>query len=129
MKSTKHSIIALSALLAACASDPQGPPGDAPRVTPRNFTIQEAKIAGASVNFGLDLCQQISSSESKPNVLVSPLSASMALGMTMNGAEAGTWDAMRGALGFGTLTEAEINESYRGLIAQLLARDSKVQFN
>src|SRR5262245_14382585 len=117
------------AFLAACA-DP-GEPGqtqEPPRETPRNFTVQEAQLADASVGFGLQLYRQVAGSESKPNVLVSPLSASMALGMTMNGAQGSTYDAMRSALGFGTLSEAEINQSYRGLIAQLLARDAKVSF-
>src|SRR5262245_40591742 len=126
MKQLTRSMLAtLPVVLAACASDPASPPRD----TPRSFTAQEAKLANASIAFGLNLYERVSNAEAKPNVLVSPLSASMALGMTMNGAEAGTYDAMRSALGFGTLTEAEINESYKGLIAQLLARDSKVQFN
>jgi serine protease inhibitor len=125
MKSSSQSVFAFFLLLTACAHDPSGPPREAPR----NFTVQEAKLASASVDFGISLYEKVAGSESKPNVLLSPLSASMALGMTMNGAEEGTYDAMRGALGFGTLSEGEINESYRGLIAQLLARDSKVQFN
>ena len=36
---------------------------------------------------------------------------------------------MRSTLGYGTLSETEINQSYKGLIAQLLARDTSVQFN
>jgi serine protease inhibitor len=125
MKSSNASIIALFLLLTACAHDPAGPAREAPR----NFTVQEARLASASVDFGISLYEKVAAGESKPNVLLSPLSASMALGMTMNGAEEGTYDAMRSALGFGSLSESEINESYRGLIAQLLARDSKVQFN
>ncbi len=112
-------------VLAAC-SDPSGP--QEPREPLRNFTVQEGKLAEASVGFGLRLYQRVAGAESEANVLVSPLSASMALGMTMNGAESTTYDAMRGTLGFGTLSETEINEAYKGLIAQLLARDAKVTF-
>jgi serpin B len=115
----------LTVLLAACGNDPSEPDVREPV---RTFTVQETRLADASIGFGLRLYQSVSSSESVPNVLVSPLSASMALGMTMNGAEGTTYDAMRGTLGFGTLAEAEINEAYKGLIAQLLARDAKVTF-
>ena len=127
----RPSIIALFVLLAACANDPEGPPRtqEPARETPRNFTLQEAKLASASVDFGIGLYEKVAKSETKPNLLLSPLSASMALGMTMNGAEDATYDALRNSLGFGTLTESEINQSYRGLIAQLLARDTAVQFN
>ena len=117
----------LLVLLAGCGSDPSNP-DEQPREAVRNFTAQEGRLADASVGFGLGLYKQVAGAETEPNVLVSPLSASLALGMTMNGAQNTTWDAMRSTLGFGTLTEAEINQAYRGLIAQLLARDAKVTF-
>jgi serine protease inhibitor len=94
----------------------------------RPFTSDEIRLSSANSAFGLGLLRQIHAAESKANVLLSPLSASMALGMTMNGAVGPTWDAMRSTLGFSGLAEAEINEAYRGLIAQLHARDAKVEF-
>jgi serine protease inhibitor len=94
----------------------------------RPFTAVEAQIAGANTAFGLGLLQQIHDAEPAGNLLVSPLSASMALGMTMNGAAGQTWDDMRAALGFGTLDETQVNEAYRGLIRQLRSRDRKVEF-
>ena len=129
MKMKKTFVILLS-LAAACGesgTEPEDP--EIVRETPRGFTVQEGRLAQASVGFGLKLYQEIAGAENKTNLLVSPLSVSMALGMTMNGAEAATYDAMRSSLGFGTLTESEINEAYKGLIAQLLARDKKVEFN
>jgi serpin B len=111
--------------LPACAQDPTA----TPRETPREFTVAEARLADASINFGLKFYREVAGAESKPNLMLSPLSASMALGMTMNGANGDTYDAMRTTLGFGTLSETEINEAHRGLIAQLLARDSKVTFS
>lgn len=126
LKATLPALCAAAAFaFSACASDPSGPRREAPR----DFTLQEAHVADASIGFGLNLYQEVAGAETEPNVLVSPLSAAMALGMTMNGAESETYDAMRNALGFGSLGEAEINEAYRGLIAQLLARDPKVTFN
>jgi serpin B len=60
------------------------------------------------------------------NVFVSPLSASFALGMTMNGAAGTTYDQMRSALAFGTSSDADINEGYRSLIALLRGLDPDV---
>jgi serine protease inhibitor len=110
-------------LLAACAHDGIGP------VEPvRPFTSVEEQVAGANTSFGLGLLQQLHASESAPNLLISPLSASMALGMTMNGAVGPTYDAMRATLGFGSLDETQVNDAYRGLIRQLRSRDRKVEF-
>ena len=53
--------------------------------------------------------------------------ASMALGMTMNGAEGETWNQMREALGFGGLTEDEINAGYASLIQILTGLDPAVR--
>ncbi|CAN5886189.1 serpin family protein [soil metagenome] len=113
----------LSALaLGACEKSVTGPE------PVRAFTTAEEEIAESNTVFGLGLLRYLHASDAAPNLLVSPLSASMALGMTMNGAQAGTWTAMRTALGFDRLTEEEINSAYRGLIAQLRARDPKVEF-
>src|SRR5688500_15491888 len=123
MQRSKYAILLV--LLFGCAKDPSGPA----REIPREFTQAEARLADASTSFGLKFYREVAGAESDPNLILSPLSASMALGMTMNGAQGETYDAMRASLGFGTLVEAEVNEAYKGLIAQLLARDAKVTFN
>jgi serine protease inhibitor len=61
-------------------------------------------------------------------VFISPLSASMSLGMTLNGARAGTFDAMRSALQFGTTSQADINGGYKSLISLLRGLDPGVDF-
>jgi serpin B len=53
----------------------------------------------------------------------------MALGMTLNGARSGTFDAMRDALGFDGLTQAEINGAYRDLLELLTGLDPSVRFD
>ena len=126
MKSVQRPLYAmLMVAFAACSEDPVA----IPRETPREFTVSETRLADASVSFGLKFYREVAAGESAPNLMLSPLSASMALGMTMNGANGETYDAMRTSLGFGNLSEAEVNEAYKGLVAQLLARDAKVTFN
>lgn len=114
-------------LLAACATDPSGPRRSLE--PPREFTVQEAAVANASVGFGLSLLREVADAENDPNLMVSPLSASMALGMLLNGASGESFDDMRATLGFGTMSEEDVNAAYKGLIAQLLARAPNSDFN
>jgi serine protease inhibitor len=62
------------------------------------------------------------------NVFISPISASMALGMTMNGAAGVTQDEMRRTLRFGDASIAGINAGYRGLIDLLTGLDPTTTF-
>lgn len=85
-------------------------------------------MVSATNAFGLELLQQVNTTFADSNVFLSPLSASMALGMTMNGAEGTTFTEMRTALGFGPRNYEELNSSYESLIALLRGLDSKVEF-
>ncbi|MEO7963896.1 MAG: serpin family protein, partial [Gemmatimonadaceae bacterium] len=95
---------------------------------PRPLTGAEQSLVTASGDFSSRLFQAISSSKRDDNVFISPLSASMALGMTLNGAAGSSYDEMRRTLGFGTLTRDEILRSYRDLIALLRGLDTQVDF-
>ncbi|MEX1184558.1 MAG: serpin family protein [Gemmatimonadota bacterium] len=124
---------ALAALLFVACNGGDGviDVGSDPRVpdeSVRPLLAVELAVAAASNEFGMDLFRQVAAAESDANVLISPLSASLALGMTLNGADGTTYTAMRDALGFAGMTEAEINAAYRGLIPQLAARDDEVEF-
>jgi len=119
----------LLVLLAAC-SNPIGP-GDVEEITelPRSLSVAESEVITRSNHFGVDLLREVLADDARDNVILSPLSASMALGMTLNGADGGTFDAMRGGLGFGELEQEEINEAYQGLIALLTELDPTVRFD
>jgi len=126
-------LMALALGVAACADPTReaepGPDPIVPTDTVRNLTVQERQVAAASNSFAFNLLREATATETeKPNLMISPLSVSMALGMTLNGAVGSTFDAMRGTLAFGSLTQAEINTAYRGLIGQLRARDPKVEW-
>jgi serine protease inhibitor len=118
--------------LAACAEpgkNPIEPVPVLPTDTVRTLTAQEREVAAASNRFAFDLLREANASEtSRPNLMISPLSISMALGMTLNGAAGTTFDAMRGTLDFRGLSQADINAAYRGLIGQLKVRDAKVEW-
>ena len=115
----------LLVLLAACSSDPTGPATlDA---LPRALTDREQLVASAGNSFSFSLFRQINKAQPDSNVFISPLSASMALGMTLNGAAGATADEMRGALGFGESSQQSINEGYRGLIGLLRGLDRRTE--
>jgi serine protease inhibitor len=103
-------------------------PGTPLAALPRPLTQSESKIIAASNDFAFDLFRTGNLSQRKSNVFISPLSASMALGMTANGAEGATYDEMRTALRLGDATRAEVNEGYKSLIALLRGLDSKTDF-
>jgi serine protease inhibitor len=123
------SLFAIVAIAAAC-SDSTAPSGDVPRITalPRALSSGEQAVIGASNTFGFNLLRELDRTRGDSNIFMSPLSASMALGMTMNGAAGQTFDEMRSALGFGAQPSAEINVSYRSLIDMLRALDRTVDF-
>jgi serine protease inhibitor len=118
------------ALVAAACSDSSGPSAGGQRITalPRALSSGEQAVIGASNSFGFALLRELDRTRADSNIFMSPLSASMALGMTMNGAQGQTFEEMRAALGFGNRPSTEINASYRSLIEMLRGLDSKVDF-
>ena len=115
-------------LLSAC-SDPSGP-GKASTIDrlPRELSVAEQKLVAGNNGFAFDLIRQVNKSAPNSNVFVSPLSASMALGMTANGSAGSTWDAMRSTLGLGSASREEIGEGYKSLIALLRGLDNSTDF-
>jgi serpin B len=95
----------------------------------RSLSSSEVKLVEADNSFGLKLFKEINAEEADSNVFISPLSISMALGMTYNGARGITEEAMRTTLGFGDLSMDEINQSYKSLIELLRGIDTDVEFN
>ena len=96
----------LSLLAAACAAGVRG-------------DDHSMSGAAASNSFGLDLYRVLSSSTSGGNIFISPLSISLALTMTENGATGETAEEMARVLGHEGLALDEINQSYAGLMAEL----------
>jgi serpin B len=117
----------LVAVVAGCG-DAVGPEERGIEELPRALTAPEMSVIASSNAFGLELWREVAARDSRDNVVLSPLSASMALGMTLNGAGGGTFEAMRSTLGFAGLSQQEINEAYRGLIDLLTTLDPEVVF-
>jgi len=94
----------------------------------RSFTELEKQVAASSDKFGLNIFRETNRTQADSNIFISPLSISMALGMTLNGANGTTYDAMKSTLEFDGLSGQEINETYQSLIKLLTQVDPKVVF-
>src|SRR5438067_5884046 len=125
--SARYSILVLL-LAAACSSatSPADKPPNEIASLPRTLTVDEREVIAASNSFGLSLLRELNRTRADSNLFISPLSASMALGMTMNGTAGQTFDEMRSTLGFGTVSLDKINASYSALISTLRALDPAV---
>jgi len=91
-----------------------------------DISTTEQHILNSNNQFGFQLLRTIAETSSHENTVISPISISMALGMTLNGAAGTTYDSMKTVLGFQDFTSAEINQSYRHLIDLLMALDPEV---
>lgn len=122
MKSSLSILLALFLLFAvSCNQDEYTPP---PSIT---LDEKSAELIEAENEFGLELFQKIYAREEEAdNIMVSPLSVSLALAMTYNGANSETKTAMEETLKVYGLSPDEINESYASLVAALKSLDPKV---
>lgn len=99
-----------------------------PDTAPAPAADQRALVTESN-NFGFDLFQELHEDHSADNMLFSPLSVSMALGMTMNGARTFTYQNMRSSLGFGNFSQEEINAIYLDLLNDLPSADPNTTTN
>ncbi|MBT3363193.1 MAG: serpin family protein [Chloroflexi bacterium] len=119
----KKTVLAILAVLILVA-----PMGLSCGATARALTIDEQQIVESGNEFGFNLFREVVGQEGDKNIFISPLSVSMALGMTLNGADGDTYEAMKQTLELAGLTEEEINKSYQSLIELLRGLDPEVVF-
>lgn len=122
-------VVALGLLsLAACSDSPTTPGDGVEPITelPRALTAAETDLLTAANGFGFDLLNVLAPEHRGSNLFFSPLSASMALGMTLNGADGATYAQMRDMLGFQGMDQEEINRAYATLLELLQGLDPHV---
>jgi serine protease inhibitor len=95
---------------------------------PRGLTPAELRIVDGANAFAFELLG-VATRALRPdsNAFLSPLSASMALGMALNGATGETSKGMQSALQLTGLSEPDFNQGYRGLISLLQGLDSSTE--
>ena len=110
-----------SLLLLSCQPDDLTPTPNPREDIP--LTTRQREMTASGNAFALNFFKTITGDEEKENVFVSPLSASLALSMTANGAAGSTLEEMKSVLGFEGCTLEEMNEYYKTLVKGLLAAD------
>jgi serine protease inhibitor len=122
MKSIVCTLVVLFLLFFSGCHLLDDPPGEA-----LNLTAKAGALIEADNVFGFELFQKVVAYETEQdNIMVSPLSVSLALAMTYNGAEGETKTAMEETLKLYGLTTEDINTSYKSLMAALKSMDEKV---
>lgn len=121
-------LLVLSLLMAACGEDPTSPAAPASITElPRALTLAERTVVDATGSFAFDLAQELAGEDPGRNLFISPLSASLALAMTMNGTDGTTFQGMRTALRLEGLSESEINTAFQTLLELLDGLDPSVE--
>ena len=125
----KKTITALSLLciLAACQSDDNSSPQPKPRKDIA-LTRAEQEMTDLGTDFAFRFFNQVCKTEvEKPNLFISPLSASLCLSMIANGALGNTLSEMTDVLGFSGYSLEEMNNYNKKLVEALLDLDNTTQ--
>ncbi|MFQ5824740.1 MAG: serpin family protein, partial [bacterium] len=93
-------VLALCLVFMQCEHNPTAP-------VSRELTSLEKSLVESDNKFGFKLFKEIIKEEKDKNVFISPLSVSMALGMTLNGANGETKAAMEQTLELAGMTTEE----------------------
>lgn len=125
MKTIVSSLVLSASLFFGSCQQPEN-------IQDENKTIEldekSALLIEADNEFGLDAFQRIRELSDKENIMISPLSISVALAMAYNGAEGDTKSEMEDALRLNGLSVEQINTSYRMLIDAMQSLDQDVVF-
>lgn len=118
-------VVAAITVAASCSKDDD----EEFTLTPKEITLTAAApVAIQSSNeFGIELFTKVAEEENE-NLMLSPLSASTALTMLLNGCSGDTYTQLQGALKYpSSMTIGDINDAYQSLVGQLLTADPKVK--
>jgi len=80
-------------------------------------------VVKANNDLGMKLFSSLASEEAGKNMMISPLSISIAMAMVTNGASGENLDEMKDVLGFGSMDLPEINAQFADLVQSLVEAD------
>jgi len=109
-------LLLIIVLITSCKKDNSTKPG-----TGKDLKLSAAELQQASADntFSFNLFRSVAAQNGRGNLFMSPLSVSIALGMTTNGANGSTLDSMRRTLNFNGFSQGQVNMYYSDLLAQL----------
>lgn len=103
-------------------------PEDFPDAVPIELTKADRTIRDASNSFGINTFKALYSAEEKEDVVFSPLSLSLALSMTAEGAEGDTFKQFSDVIGWGNATKETVGAYYKTMVKGLVTADKMVSF-
>src|SRR5450759_2331955 len=117
--------ICLVVLLTSCEKkDTIEQSGDPVNITTENY---QKEVIDSANRFAFDLFKPaLAAANATENIMISPFSISSALSMTLNGAKAETFEAMRKTLGLEQKTLEQINSTYLKLMTEMIPVDNRV---
>ncbi len=128
MKTILLSMILFTFCLLSCTNEDDGNFG---KDTPRYdipLSTKSGEINTQVQKFSFDLYREVAKTEKEENFCLSPLSASLCLGMIMNGADGNTYAEMQKTLGFEGFTNQQINEYVQMMQTELPKLDGRTIF-
>jgi serpin B len=118
-------------ILSGCGTSGVGPPPanqQGKKTAPQETTVKiEPLYVEANLQFGFRLLHELDERRETPNLFFSPLSASLALTMVLNGARNETYRQMAHALGYGEQPVERINTENALLLHLLRSPDPKTE--
>jgi len=94
-------------------------------LSPENISKLQKEVINSNNQFGYNLFVKLNETDNG-NIFISPISLSLALGMTMNGAKNATLSEMKNTLQFNGYSNTEINNVYSNMLKELKSDDSKI---
>ncbi len=119
--------VAAAVLMTACSETPPDPAG----LIPKSLTMpaEGPQAIRSSNQFGIELFTRVAETDNS-NLMLSPLSASTALTMLLNGCDGETYRQLKETLAYPDgMSISDINKAYKSLISQLLEADPKVKLS
>jgi serine protease inhibitor len=124
MKKNYTLLLLLSIFIFSCKKD--GSPEEEGTGRDLVLTQQEQQKAEADNEFTFKLFKKaLTGQQAGKNIMLSPLSVSMAVGMASNGSAGQTLEGIRTAMEFKNFTEAQVNSYYQKLSTELPELDPK----
>lgn len=126
MKTPLLYLLAAFTLLCSSCEDSDSGPANTPR---RDIALstKSADINRTTQRFSLRLLQEIAK-EKETNFCISPLSASLCMGMVLNGADGETYTELQKTLGYEAYSPQEINEYVKSMQTELPSLDKKTLY-
>lgn len=115
-------LLSILAVFPSCKKDNEDLPAEPVKI---DLTADQATLVRSGNDFAFDIFRRVAET-AESNIIISPLSISVALSMAANGAEGETRTGMMNALRTGSETPEDINKAYQDLTKALLNVDRRV---